>query len=159
MSLSNNEKMDILLQQLEMPEEVVDGPLKNSELHKVIVMKSKQIWHFYIRVERTLPFDIYHLLVEKLKTKFKHIAHLKLTIQTENQMHNEKELVYYLKYFTSHLFYLMPMHVYLKETPPFIDEHSITFYVTSEAEVVSLKRKLEDKFHYFCEVSGLKRYA
>src|SRR5699024_12194655 len=68
MSLSNIEKMDILLQQLEMPEEVVAGPLKNSELHKVIVMKSKQTWHFYIRVEKTLPFDIYHLLVEKLKT-------------------------------------------------------------------------------------------
>lgn len=159
MSLSNNEKMDILLQQLEMPKEIVDGPLKNSELHKVIVMKSKQIWHFYIRVETTLPFDIYHLLVEKLKNTFKHIAHIKLTIQTENQMHNEKELVYYWKYFTSHLSDLMPMQAYIKETPPFIDEHSITFYVTSEAEGVSLKRKLEERFHYFCDVSGLKRYT
>src|SRR5699024_4438200 len=131
MSLSNNEKMDILLQQLEMPEEVVDGPLKNSELHKVIVMKSKQIWNFYIRVERTLPFDIYHLIVEKLKTTFKHIAHIKLTIQTENQMHNEKELVYYWKYFTSHLSDLMSMKAYIKEKPPFIDEHSFTYSVIS----------------------------
>lgn len=159
MSLSSHEKMDILLKQLQLPEEVTDGPFKNSELHKVIVMKSKKIWHFHINVAQTLPFEVYHLFKEKLKSSFQHIAEVRITLHTERRECNETELLYYWKYFTSQLSNLMPTQSYIKEDNPLIEDTTITIQVNTDAEAASLKRKLEESFQEFCDVVGMRRYV
>lgn len=158
MSLSRQEKMAVLLKQLDLPEEIVNESFKDSELQKVIVYKEKKIWHFHIEVNRTLPFDVYHLFINKLRSSFENIAKVKLTLHTTEQEHNEQELRYYWKFFTSQLSNLIPTQAFIQEETPTIEESSITINVTTEAEGVSLKKKLEAHFHQFCDAVGLKKY-
>lgn len=83
---------------------------------------------------------------------------MKLTLHTTQQEHNEQELRYYWRFFTSQLSNLMPTQAFIQEETPVIEESSITINVNTEAEGVSLKRKLEEHFHQFCDAVGLKKY-
>lgn len=158
MSLSNREKMDVLLQQLQMPDEVKESHFKQSQLHKVIVSPSENLWHFYIYLDQTLPFEIYNMLKQKLQTSFQHIARIQLTLTTENQTCTETELMYYWRYFTQHLSNLIPSQSYIKEESPTIQDSTIVLRANNEAEAASLKKKLEATFHEFCASVGLKKY-
>src|SRR5690625_3265023 len=158
MSLSNHEKMDILLNQLQLPDEVIEGPFRNSELHKVNVYKSKKLWHFHLKVENTLPFEIYHLFYEKIQMSFQHIAKVKLTLHTKEKQCSDTELLYYWKYFISQISNLMPTEAYIQEENPHIEDSTITINVHTEAEGASLKRKLDERFQRFCDAVGLKKY-
>src|SRR5690625_4304513 len=158
MSLSNHEKMDILLNQLQLPDEVIEGPFRNSELHKVNVYKSKKLWHFHLKVENTLPFEIYHLFYEKIQMSFQHIAKVKLTLHTKEKQCSDTELLYYWKYFISQISNLMPTEAYIQEENPHIEDSTITINVYTEAEGASLKRKLDERFQRFCDAVGLKKY-
>src|SRR5699024_11642884 len=158
MSLSNHEKMDILLNQLQLPDEVIEGPFRNSELHKVIVYKSRKLWHFHLKVENTLPFEIYHLFYKKMQINFQHIAKVKLTLHTKEKQCSDTELLYYWKYFISQISNLMPTEAYIQEENPHIEDSTITINVYTEAEGASLKRKLDERFQRFCDEVGLKKY-
>ena len=159
MSLSSYEKMGVLLNQLEIPQEIIDAQFKNSELHKVIVFKSKKLWHFHINVDEILPFEVYNIFYQKLQTSFEHIANVKLTINSKNKTCNETELMYYWKNFTHHLSNLMPSQAYIKDDIPTIEESTITVHVKNEAEAASLHKKLEHLFNTYCESVGLKKYV
>ena len=158
MSLSSREKMDVLLRQLQIPDEIIETQFKKSELHKVTVFKADKLWHFHIHVEEILPFDIYNMLHQKLHASFEHIARIKLTLTAEEQACSETELMYYWKYFTHKLPNLMPTQAYIKEENPTIQDSTITLRVNNDAEAASLKKKLEVAFQQFCESVGLKKY-
>src|SRR5690625_3678737 len=105
MSLSSHEKMEVLLKQLEFPQEIIDAQFKDSELHKVIVFKSKKLWHFHVNLEQVLPFEVYNMFYQKLQTSFQHIANVKLTLNSKNKDCNETELMYTGR--TLHINYLI----------------------------------------------------
>ena len=158
MAISSQEKMELLLQQIELPESLLQPYFQNSKLEKVVVYKQQKLWHLHIKINKVLPFNVYFEFVNKLKQSFESIAQIKLTLIAEDQVCDEKEVKLYWAYFLQSISDLLPSHVQILEQPQSIDGNQIQFTVRTEAEAVSLQKKLDKKFHEFCEACGLIKY-
>ena len=158
MSISNEEKMELLLKQIDLPEDLREAYFEQSALEKVVVYKQKKLWHLHIKINKVLPFDVYFEFVNKLKQSFQTIANIKFTINAEDQTCDGKDIQLYWRYFLKSISDLLPSHVQLLQEPIAIVGNQIQFTVSTEAEAVSLKKKLEKKFNLFCDACGLKKY-
>lgn len=159
MSLSYEKKMEILLEQLRFPDQIKDTYFKSSELRKLVVYKKRKIWHFHVWVEAVLPFEIYRHFYDSLQESFQEIAAVQLTIETENQHCNETELINYWNYFLKKFPAILPNHLKILKQLPKIEDNIMIFNVKTEAEAVSLKRKVEEGFQKYCQHIGLKKYT
>lgn len=155
MTMSNQEKMLILLQQIELPTEM-HTYFKKSELHKLIVNREKQVWHFHINIERSLPFHVFHTFSQMLEQSFQKIATVKLSFSSEQQNCNDQELKLYWRYFLSTVPELLQPHIILLERAE-ISQAEMTISVGTEAEAVTLQRKIEPPFQQFSQQVGLQR--
>ena len=158
MTISSEEKMELLLKQIDLPEDLREAYFEQSALEKVVVYKQKKLWHLHIKINKVLPFDVYFEFVNKLKQSFQTIANMKLTINAEDETCDEKDIQLYWRYFLKSISDLLPSHVQLLQEPIAIVGNQIQFTVSTEAEAVSLKKKLEKKFNLFCDACGLKKY-
>ena len=158
-TISNEEKMELLLKQVELPEEMKESFFQNSSLEKVIVYKKEKRWHLHIKIEKVLPFEVYLTFINKLKQSFEQIADIKLTLLTEDSSCEEKEFQLYWSYFVQSLSKLLPSHMKTLEQQPIVTDNQIELSVSTEAEAVSLKRKIDNVLQQFCEACGLKKYV
>ncbi|MBO1003771.1 PolC-type DNA polymerase III [Pseudogracilibacillus auburnensis] len=159
MSLSNQAKMEILLKQLQLPAEIIETHFKDSKITKLIVFKQEKIWHFHIEVQQVLPFEVYSLFYEQLQQSFQAIATVQLTLHNVHLDCEEKDVKLYWKHFLKSLPDLLPAHMELLQHQELIMENEqIHISVKTEAEAVSLKRRIEQPFQQFCEKVGLKKY-
>lgn len=159
MDLSNREKMEILLEQLQIPDDFVNVHFTNSNLKKLIVHKQAKIWHFLIEVENVLPFNVYDLFYKALHRTFEKIANVKLTITTKHNECNETEMNKYWNHFIKVIPNLLPTHYEMLTSQTVkVDDNQITLHVKTDAEAVSLKKRLTDPFQQFCEHVGMKLY-
>ena len=99
MSISNEEKMELLLKQIDLPEDLREAYFEQSALEKVVVYKQKKLWHLHIKINKVLPFDVYFEFVNKLKQSFQTIANIKFTINAEDQTCDGKDIQLYWRYF------------------------------------------------------------
>jgi DNA polymerase-3 subunit alpha (Gram-positive type) len=142
MDLSKKEKLNLLLEQIHMPEDQL-GYFKNSYLNKLIVMKEKRIWHFYIQSDQILPYQVYEIFQVKLKEAFQDIAHINLTIETSDQTLNEEEFLRYWKHFLTCIPELSPAYrdMVLQQKPKVVD-NKIMLTARNEAESTALTNRL-----------------
>lgn len=158
MSLSYGKKMEILLEQLHFPDQIKETYFQSSELRKLVVYKKRKIWHFHVWVEAVLPFEIYRHFYDSLQESFQEIATVRLTIEAGNQVCNETELLHYWNFFIDKFPQLLPNHLEILKQKPKIQDLTMTFNVKTDAEAVSIKRKVEEGFQRFCKHIGLKTY-
>src|SRR5690625_5379723 len=83
MDISTQEKMGLLLKQIQMPEEYINTYFQDSKLLKLEVYKQTKTWSFYLGLKGLLPLSIYQLMIGKLETAFQNIATIDLFIQTD----------------------------------------------------------------------------
>src|SRR5690625_3720513 len=150
-TISNEEKMELLLKQVELPEEMKESFFQNSSLEKVIVYKKEKRWNLHIKIEKVLPFEVYLTFINKIKQSFEQIADIKLTLLTEDSSCEEKEFQLYWSYFVQSLSKLLPSHMKTLEQQPIVTDNQIELSVSTEAEAVSLKRKIDNVLQQFCE--------
>ena len=76
MSLTNEQKerFQILLQQLQIPDDLINQYLQGGGIERLVIDKANKSWHFNLQVPRILPTELYELLETKLKQSFSHIA-------------------------------------------------------------------------------------
>lgn len=100
MSISKQEKMKLLLEQIQLSETSIQTYFASSYLEKVEVYKQEKKWHFYIHLEDVLPFDEYLYFQQSLQKSFSSIAEkVELTLHTDNKQCNEKDIGVYWKHF------------------------------------------------------------
>ena len=156
--VSQEEKMNLLLQQIQFPDDMKETYFQNSKIIKLIVYKQKKIWQFHIQLNRVLPFDIYHMFHTKLTESFQEIAEIKLSLETINDNCNDTDKIQYWNYFLTTIPDLLPIHSEILQQQPEIDNNTLTFNVRTDAEALSLKRKTEASFQNFCEQVGLRTF-
>src|SRR5690625_3480666 len=76
MRISEIEKMDVLLEQLHIPEKDRENYFQESRLKKLKVYKESKTWHFYIAVKRVLPFHVFQLFITSLKHTFQQVENV-----------------------------------------------------------------------------------
>ncbi|MFD2116790.1 PolC-type DNA polymerase III [Paenibacillus yanchengensis] len=92
MSLSQEKRhrFELLLQQIGLPQDLIQSYFQDGYIDQVIVSKNNREWTFCISKTSILPFTTYRLFTEAAKTKFEHIANVSFqftydeVIDTEN---------------------------------------------------------------------------
>ncbi|WP_242431126.1 PolC-type DNA polymerase III N-terminal domain-containing protein [Bacillus cereus] len=107
MSLTNEQKerFQILLQQLQIPDDLINQYLQGGGIERLVIDKANKSWHFNLQVPRILPTELYELLETKLKQSFSHIARTTFALETENKQFTEEEVrAYGHLYGTNYIF-------------------------------------------------------
>ncbi|MFD1066260.1 PolC-type DNA polymerase III [Oceanobacillus locisalsi] len=160
MGISKQEKMKLLLEQIQLSETSIQTYFASSYLEKVEVYKQEKKWHFYIHLEDVLPFDEYLYLYQSLQKSFSSIADkVELTLHTDNKQCNEKDMGVYWKHFLATT-PISPAHqeMVMQQTPR-IAENKIMLTSRNETESNILKKRLEPAFSQFCYQIGARPYA
>ncbi|UJL47964.1 PolC-type DNA polymerase III [Virgibacillus sp. NKC19-16] len=160
MDISKKEKMNLLLSQLQMPEEYSNDYFFESYLDKLEVYKQTRTWHFHVHVKRVLPLHIYLLLTTKLQETFQQFANLDVTIHTEEKSCDSSIISDYWKNFIQNLTNLSPAYKDLIQTQiPQVNNNKIILTARNEAEATALKKRLEDSFQMYCRKIGAMSYS
>ena len=80
-------KMEVFLNQIGINEDYITY-FENSEVEKVVINKTTNRFHFFIKIEKIIPLNVYEDLLSSLKESFHHEVNLSL-----NYLDNNYELV------------------------------------------------------------------
>ena len=158
MTLSSQEKMAILLKQIQLPEEWHEQYFQDSSLDKVVVYKKEKYWHFYITLQKVLPFTVYEAFLAYTEKAFSHIAAIKMNVNAVQNEIEATEFSGYWNLFVKQQENLIPTHQQILERGPRLEGNQLTIPVSTDAEAVSLKKRIEEMFSLFCMQAGLNHY-
>lgn len=142
MSLTNEQKerFQILLQQLQIPDDLINQYLQGGGIERLVIDKANKSWHFNLQVPRILPTELYELLETKLKQSFSHIARTTFALETENKQFTEEEVRAYWPLCTERITF-SPMFAYLKKQLPQVNGVKLLINVNNEPGIYCFKEK------------------
>lgn len=160
MDISKQEKMNLLLKQIQITDEKMLNYFSNSYLEKLEVYKKSKIWHFYVHLNHILPPYIYQVFIAKLKQTFQPIAEVELSINTENKTCDENIVIGYWEYFITSITNLSPAYKDLVQNQtPTVNNNKIMLTARNDAEAHALKKRLDDSFKSYCKKIGMAMYT
>lgn len=83
MSISKKEKFQLLLEQIGIADDMKNKHLQEGSIEKLEVYRSNQEWHFHFYLEKSIPADVYQVLILKLTEALSSIAKVTWTIKIE----------------------------------------------------------------------------
>ena len=159
MSLSKENKMRVLLEQIQLDSSIIEQHFSKSKIEKLEVFTKSKRWHFHIHINHILPAKVYQTFIHNLKQSFKEIAEVEATLYVNNQEVEEQTILDYWKIFITEEATLPPgLNGSITKQIPKIENNKIVVTVQSDPEAVSLKRHLSDGFTNFCKKVGLPSF-
>nr|WP_010093379.1 PolC-type DNA polymerase III [Ornithinibacillus scapharcae] len=160
MDISKIEKMKLLLQQIEMPEEYVSQYFEESALSKLDIYKAQKLWHFHVDIKNILPTAVYQEFITRLKQSFQQIATADLTLYTQDNQCTEELIVDYWHLFLQLTSDISPAYRDLVfNQKPKVNGNKIMLTARNEAEGHALKKRLDETFREFCKKVGAPSYT
>ena len=157
MGVSSREKMELLFEQIQFPEELAEEHMGKSSLKKLDVFTQTKTWHFHFQLECPLPPSVYQLFTTKLQEGFRHIAEVvDWTMHTDQQSLEEQDLLDYWKCFVTTVPQLSPAYKDLVlEQQPEINGNKIMLTCRNEAESHAVRKRLHEPLLSFCKKVGI----
>lgn len=156
MSLSQTEKMDLLLKQIKLSEGLVSNYFQNSRLRKLQVFTKTRRWHFHIEILKVLPVKVYEEFIHRIKQSFHTIAKVEVTFYTSDDEPEDQLLLDFWTLFLQKTNNLPPgLNGSLSKQIPEIKQNQVIITLQNEPQSVSLKRHLSEDFTRFCQRVGL----
>ena len=87
------QRLQLLLSQLELTDDVYASFFEKAELTRMTVHKSSRVWQFTMRLQHILPAKMLELLQMRMNEKFSHIASVHLSFEAR-EPHVTEELVH-----------------------------------------------------------------
>lgn len=142
---SKQGRFNLLLEQLELPQDMIGEHFENGTIEKLTVLQSEKRWHFNFNIQKTLPFEIYQWFQIQLNNKFQSIAAVTFEITAKETSVDEHELIAYWPTIISFLEELpiTTLNVLKNKSPKLVNQKLI-LPAGSDAEAMSLKRRLEE---------------
>ncbi|PKR78658.1 PolC-type DNA polymerase III [Halalkalibacillus sediminis] len=160
MDLSKKEKLNLLLQQIQMPEEIVEREFNDAYLERLTVIKERKEWQFHIHNSEPFPCEVVEIFEAKLREAFLQIAQVSIIITSENKSLSDEEINKYWKTFIHSVHDLFPAYKdYLCEQEPEINGNQIILCARNETESQMIQRKITPLLQEFCNQKGLKNYT
>src|SRR5699024_11949025 len=85
MSISKKERMKLLIEQIDLPQDIVTNYFQDSEIEKLELFKEEKLWIFHLNIKNVLPLDVYQVLLGHLKESFKGIANVNIKLRSEER--------------------------------------------------------------------------
>ncbi|MGV2620090.1 UNVERIFIED_CONTAM: PolC-type DNA polymerase III [Halobacillus marinus] len=159
MSVSNQEKMHYLLEQIQFPHDLIEPHFKDSRLEKVVVYRERKVWHFHFQLPKPLPPSVYELFTSKLTSAFRAIAEVSWTMETTEKELTPSDVLEYWQAFIRTLKNLTPGYKdLLMEQQPEVNGNKIMLTCRNLAESHAVQKNLEEPLKQFCSVTGLPPY-
>ncbi|QHT46691.1 PolC-type DNA polymerase III [Bacillus sp. SB49] len=159
MSVSNQEKMHYLLEQIQFPHDLIESHFKDSRLEKVVVYRERKVWHFHFKLPKPLPPSVYELFTSKLTSAFRAIAEVSWTMETTEKELTPSDVLEYWQAFIRTLKNLTPGYKdLLMEQQPEVNGNKIMLTCRNLAESHAVQKNLEEPLKQFCSVTGLPPY-
>ncbi|WP_088105127.1 PolC-type DNA polymerase III [Halalkalibacter urbisdiaboli] len=141
------ERLTLLLQQLQIPEEVVTRHFAEGKIRKLVISKEQKSWQFHIELPTVVPSTVYELFANRLKESFKHIASVDFTFHYEACQPADVNWSDYWPLIVSNLETISSgLRDLLQNQTPSFDGKRLMINVRNETEAVALKRKLVEPF-------------
>jgi DNA polymerase-3 subunit alpha (Gram-positive type) len=155
MDISKQEKMNLLLKQLQMPESDIADHFAESYLNKLEVYKQTKTWHFHVHLKNVLPVNVYQQMTMKLRETFQQFATIDLTITTDDKACSSDTISGYWQNFIHSQNHLSPAYKDLiKNQRPQVNNNKVMLIARNEAEASALKKRLEGSFQNYCQKIG-----
>lgn len=131
MGLDKRELFQTLLQQVEInPSSDAESILQEGQVDSVTVHKKQKLWEITLRFPDILPFNVYTLLEDQIKSSFQNIAKVHLVIETENPEVTEEKITQYWKKACQQSGVDSPIcNQLFDEAYPVLDGKNIIFYL------------------------------
>ena len=156
MSLSKENKMALLLEQINLEKDIVSDYFTESKIKKLEVFTKSKRWHFHIETVNILPAIVYKNFLHKIKKSFEQIAKVDVTLYPMNEEVDEKFILDYWNVFLQTTNNLPPgLNGSITNQRPQINNNQIIVIVQNEPQSISLKRHLTEDFKHFCQRAGL----
>ncbi|MCQ6280164.1 PolC-type DNA polymerase III [Bacillus sp. EB600] len=141
-ALSNRERFNVLLQQIQMTDDTEVVHFQNAQIEKLVVEKKARKWHFQFLFEKILPFRVYNRFTSLLERAFSNIAAISYHIQVSDQSFSPELFADYWNASIQQLDGIAPpLLKLLNEQIPSIQGNKVTISVRNETEGLTIKRK------------------
>jgi DNA polymerase-3 subunit alpha (Gram-positive type) len=155
---TRNEKFLLLLEQIGIPENIVEEFFKDGLIHKVTIEKGKKLWFFEFEWGTVIPANIFELFETRLIHSFSKIASVSFQVVPFQQEIDEHLLGQYWRLMLKRMNGISPaLQGLLKEQVPRLDRNKIIIQVRNETESVTLKRKYEGMISSILVQMGLPK--
>ncbi|MDE5412929.1 PolC-type DNA polymerase III [Alkalihalobacterium chitinilyticum] len=156
---TRKERFQLLLQQMLVPEELVQQYFQNGQILKLTIHKDRKAWHFQFQLDTVLPANVYIAFSERLTQSFEHIAKVSFSIQYNNSQFSEAMVADYWKVIVAQLKSVSNGFIPLleKQTPK-VNNRQLIIQARNEAEKEALLRKLVGPIKETCQMLGLPTF-
>ncbi|TFB23176.1 PolC-type DNA polymerase III [Filobacillus milosensis] len=159
MDLTKHEKLNLLLKQIGLPQDLVDQEFHDAILDKLMVLKNEKRWQFFIHKTKPFSCEALEVFIARMNEAFRHIANVEVIISTDEQELSEEAIGAYWKFFIHSVNDLFPAYKdFICKQIPQINGGLLTVYARNGTEASSMKKKISPLFSDFCEKRGLKSY-
>ncbi|MFF2876864.1 PolC-type DNA polymerase III [Gottfriedia sp. NPDC057991] len=134
MGQTSQERFQLLLDQLQFPEDMRDLYFKNGEIVNLEVNKSEKKWQFTFKIENVLPFATFQVFVTSLLRTFKHIADVSVVINTENPKIDEHKVIDYWSFMIQSVESKSPILQHIESALPSVENNKVMIDLNSLIE-------------------------
>ncbi|NMA91242.1 MAG: PolC-type DNA polymerase III [Amphibacillus sp.] len=156
MGLSSHEKMNVLLEQINLNVNEQRQYFDQSKLLKLEVFKQEKRWNFQFQLESILPIELFKRFRAKLQEAFKMVATVTFTLNYNDQSISPKVMCDYWQDFITQEQELSPAYAdHLKECQPKTDNGQLHIQARNSTEATVIKNRLTPLFKQYCQQYGL----
>ncbi|MDI3233886.1 PolC-type DNA polymerase III [Exiguobacterium antarcticum] len=142
MRVDTQQRMSLLMSDLELPTGIVEEFFTDASLEKLRVQKATSTWTFHIQIARVLPQNVYQMFYSRLKSRYQQFAEVKLFLESKERPDN-KLFIDYWPYIVEDLADASSaMRSHLSRVLPEYRDNKLFIPVRSEPEAGFLKNDL-----------------
>ncbi|HEU5140839.1 MAG TPA: PolC-type DNA polymerase III [Bacillales bacterium] len=153
---AKRESFQILLDQINAPQDLVDSHFQQARLDKLIIDTESRDWHFQIRVPAVLPYEVYQWFKTRLEETFANIAPVSFSVASDTTEISDALIADYWPAFVGQLTDLSEsVTTLLKSQNPRLEGSKLIVSARNDTEAVVLKRKLSEPLNQGFQKFGL----
>ncbi|MBR7552926.1 PolC-type DNA polymerase III [Allobacillus sp. GCM10007491] len=155
----SKERLQLLIEQIQLPETIVNEYFSETTLQKLTVFKETKTWQFHLHNPKPFPCEVIEVFSLKLREAFQHIAEVSFMVTTEQSELEEKEIINYWHLFISSIDDLFPAYKdFVHSQQPQLKGNAILLCARNQMESNAIQKKLSPLLKSFCQQYGLKNY-
>lgn len=138
------ERFRLLLEQVMMPDDIIEKHLQNGAIEKLEVFQTERKWIFHISLPSVMPYQAFDVFQSLIKNRLEHIAKVEIILQYTNNVQPSEYLQDYWPYFIDRLRATTNGLIRrLQEQIPVLEGNKLTITVMNETEGEMIKRRVQ----------------
>ncbi|SDY70700.1 DNA polymerase-3 subunit alpha [Evansella caseinilytica] len=156
--LIRQDRFQLLMEQVVMPEDVMQKHLTGGAIEKLEVHQAEKKWRFFISFPSVLPFYAFDLLQSKVKEGLEHIANVEMKLSYTTEFDVNDFLKDYWPYFVEKLRGATNGLIHrLQQQIPTMNGNKLLISVMNETEAEMLLRRVQGPLQFVFAEAGFGR--